>query len=70
MLSKLLLSSMVLFGLGFSFLFLESKFFQYVDEKGVLHESFFLPLGVIGILLATGTLFISLMIVLNRKVFK
>ncbi|EDM67823.1 hypothetical protein PE36_17700 [Moritella sp. PE36] len=70
MLNKLLLSSIVLFGLGFSFLFLENTFFQYIDEEGVLHESLFLPFGVIGILSAAGVLFIYLTIVLIRKVFK
>jgi hypothetical protein len=36
--------------LGFIFLFLENTFYQYLDEDGVLHESFFLPLGCLSLI--------------------
>ena len=36
---------------GFAFLLMENTFYQYLDEEGVLHESFFMPLGVLGLTL-------------------
>ena len=37
--------------LGSLSLLFEHTFYQYLDENGVLHESFFLPLGTFSILL-------------------
>lgn len=31
---------------GVIFLIIENIFYQYLDKSGILHESFFLPLGV------------------------
>ena len=31
-------------------LFLENSFYQFVDKDGVLHESFFLPLGCLSLI--------------------
>ena len=42
--SKILLASLFLLVLGVTSLFIESTFYQYLDEDGVLHESFFCPL--------------------------
>ena len=28
---------------------MENTFYQYLDEEGVLHETFFMPLGVLGL---------------------
>ena len=36
---------------GFVFLVMENTFYQYLDEEGVLHETFFMPLGVLGLTL-------------------
>ncbi|KEQ13400.1 hypothetical protein GZ77_13500 [Endozoicomonas montiporae] len=36
---------------GFIFLWLENRFYQYVDDAGRLHESLFLPLGVFSVML-------------------
>ena len=48
--SKIFWSSLILLVLGFTFLFLENTFYQYLDEDGVLHESFFLPLGCLSLI--------------------
>lgn len=48
--SKILLASLFLLVLGVTFLFLENTFYQYLDEDGVLHESFFLPLGCLSLI--------------------
>ena len=33
--------------LGVVSICLENIFYQYIDEEGVLHESFFMPLGMV-----------------------
>jgi len=48
--SKIFLASLFLLVLGVTFLFLENTFYQYLDEDGVLHESFFLPLGCLSLI--------------------
>jgi len=48
--SKIFLTSLFLLVLGFASLFLENTFYQYLDEDGVLHESFFLPLGCLSLI--------------------
>ena len=53
--------ALVLLGLGIIFLILENTFFQYVDNDGILHESFFLPLSVLSI--AVGVLFLFFLII-------
>lgn len=42
---------MSLLVLGVVSICLENIFYQYLDEDGVLHESFFMPLGVFSLLL-------------------
>ncbi|KGJ93637.1 DUF3955 domain-containing protein [Colwellia psychrerythraea] len=39
--------SLLLLGLGIVFIIAENSFYQYVDDSGVLHESLFMPLGVL-----------------------
>ncbi len=58
--SMLVLNTLSLIGAGLVFagiasLFAERTFYDYVDESGVLQESFFLPLGFI--LIFIGMLF-------------
>ncbi|AQS37453.1 Protein of unknown function (DUF3955) [Shewanella psychrophila] len=48
---KAVVISVFLLLLGGVFLLLENTFYQYVDEKGFLHESLFLPLGVFSLCL-------------------
>jgi len=48
--SKTCRASLFLLVLGFTFLFLENTFYQYLDKDGVLHESFFLPLGCLSLI--------------------
>ena len=58
---------------GVAFLFLENIFYQYLDENGYLHESLFLPLGVLALFLGALLLFYfvaKILIVLVRKLFK
>jgi hypothetical protein len=45
--NKLLLSGLLFALIGVAFVCLESTFYQYVDEDGLLHESLFMPLGFI-----------------------
>ena len=49
-------------------LLLEQQFYQYVDATGRLHESLFLPLGVLAMLLGSGMLLLALLLkVLGRR---
>ena len=50
-LGKVLTISLVFLVVGMLFIFFENHFYQFVDEDGVLHESLFLPFGVILLLL-------------------
>ena len=50
---------MFLLILGVTCLFLENTFYQYLDEEGVLHESFFLPLGWLSLIAGGLGLFIT-----------
>jgi hypothetical protein len=47
--------------IGISCLFIENIFYQYLDEDGVLHESFFMPLGAL--FLALGVLMLCYLVV-------
>lgn len=48
---KFLVISLGVLVLGIVFLILENTFYQYVDSKGFLHESLFLPIGTLCICL-------------------
>lgn len=37
--------------IGVMFIALENHFYQFVDENGVLHESMFMPLGALCVML-------------------
>jgi hypothetical protein len=55
--------SLMLLVVGMSCILLENIFYQYIDTEGVLHESLFMPIGVILVLLAG----IGLVFVLAKK---
>ena len=48
--SKMFRASLILLVLGVTFVLLENTFYQYLDDDGVLHESFFLPLGCLSLI--------------------
>ncbi|MBL4864190.1 MAG: DUF3955 domain-containing protein [Rhodobiaceae bacterium] len=55
--------------LGALFLFLENTFYQYLDSDGVLHESLFLPLGAISIVLGgLGLIFVAIKSLIIRLI--
>ena len=45
--NKLFVLSLIFLGVGIVFIIAENSFYQYVDDKGFLHESLFMPLGMI-----------------------
>ena len=59
--NKTLILTLISLGLGMVFIIAENTFYQFVDNDGVLHESMFMPLGVISI--AVGTLFLLFFII-------
>ena len=59
--NKTLLIPLILLGLGMLSLIAESTFYQFLDNEGVLHESMFLPLGMISIVV--GMLFLLFFII-------
>ncbi len=54
---------------GMICLYLENTYYQYVDEEGFLHESFFLPLGVFLIFVGVMTLLVQSIRFLVSKYF-
>ncbi len=57
---KVCIVSLMLLVVGISCILLENTFYQYVDTEGVLHESLFMPVGVILVLVAgIGLVFVS-----------
>ena len=52
--NKVFILSLILLGLGSASLIAENIFYQYIDDNGVLHESLFMPLGslsmIVGVL--------------------
>ena len=59
--NKNFITSLFLLGLGMLSLIAESTFYQFLDNDGFLHESMFLPLGMISI--AVGMLFLLFFII-------
>jgi hypothetical protein len=49
--SKIVWLSFILFAMGIVFGYIENTFYQYIDENGVLIESWFMPLSFLGIFL-------------------
>ncbi|MFK7793831.1 MAG: DUF3955 domain-containing protein [Gammaproteobacteria bacterium] len=65
---KVLIACLLLLASGITFIVLENTFYQYVDKNGVLHESFFLPLGAIFILCAgIGLVFVLAKILMTKR---
>lgn len=59
--------SLLLITIGILFISLENIFYQYIDENGFLHESLFMPIGIILLLIGTNSLVI---IFIKRKISK
>ncbi len=59
--SKTLTVSVLLLFMGIVFIALENYFYQYVDDNGVLHESLFMPLGALCVMLGIVGLTYSLL---------
>ena len=59
--SKMLKISIGLLIIGVMFIALENHFYQFVDENGVLHESMFMPLGALCVMLGIIGLTFSLL---------
>lgn len=66
--NKMIVTSLLLLFLGAAFLLLENVFYQYIDEDGLLHESFFMPLGFLSIFLGLSFLLvIAIRRLMSRK---
>ena len=64
----MIITSLLLLFLGIAFILLENIFYQYIDEDGILHESFFMPLGFLSIFLGLTFLFvIAIRKIMSRK---
>ncbi|MCK5892889.1 MAG: DUF3955 domain-containing protein [Endozoicomonadaceae bacterium] len=64
----MIITSILLLFLGAVFIFLENVFYQYIDENGVLRESFFMPLGFLSIFIGLFFLLIIAIIkLMSRK---
>ena len=58
--SKIFWLSFILLAMGLAFGYIENTFYQYIDENGVLIESWFMPLSFLCIFLGgMGLLFIA-----------
>jgi uncharacterized membrane protein YidH (DUF202 family) len=65
--TKSFLVSLFLVLLGILLLVMENIFYGYIDQNGVLQESFFLPMGVASFLLGVVSLLVSTICVLFKK---
>ena len=66
--NTMIITSLLLLFLGIAFILLENIFYQYIDEDGILHESFFMPLGFLSIFLGlTFLLVIAIRKIMSRK---
>ena len=58
--NKIFWLSFILLAMGLAFGYIENTFYQYIDENGVLIESWFMPLSFLCIFLGgMGLLFIA-----------
>ena len=58
--TKPFLVSLFFLFLGILFLAMENIFYGYIDQDGVLQESFFLPIGTLSLLLGVAGLIVSI----------
>ena len=63
--SKVFWFSVILFAVGIAFGYFETTFYQYVDESGVLVESWFMPLSFLCVFAG----FIGLIFVVVRAIW-
>lgn len=68
--SKLFWISFILLIVGVIFGYLETTFYQYIDESGVLIESYFMPLSFLFIFIGAIGLFIFVVKLILLKVKK
>lgn len=67
--TKLFIISYSLLALGVICLIMENIFYQYIDTNGFLHESFFMPLGILFIGLgAVGIITFIVKNILGQKI--
>jgi protein-S-isoprenylcysteine O-methyltransferase Ste14 len=64
--NKTLILSLILLGLGIALLIAENSFYQYVDNKGFLHESMFMPLGILSIIVGILVLLLFIIKMVRR----
>jgi hypothetical protein len=58
--TKLFMTSLFFLALGTISFVIQNLFYGYIDENGILHDSFFLPLSIISLLLGGVILFFSI----------
>jgi hypothetical protein len=59
--SKIFFLSFILFSMGIAFGYFENTFYQYIDDNGLLIESWFMPLSVFCIIIgAIGLFFVAI----------
>ena len=66
--SKILWLSFILLAAGTAFGYIENSYYQYIDENGVLVESWFMPLSFLCIFLGSiGFIFVVVKIIWGQK---
>lgn len=62
--------SIIIFSIGAAFIFFENYYYQYVDDQHLLHESLFLPIGAILLMIGAIGIVFGLAIVFAKHVKK
>jgi hypothetical protein len=68
--SKLTIAGITFIILGLISGYMQNTYYGYVDAEGVLHDSFFLPLSVLLLILGVLLLIIALLVMLFKKAKK
>ena len=68
--NKIFLWAIFLLVAGVVCFYLENSFYQYIDDNGVLHESYFLPLGMFCLIGAVCLFFVDFAGRLIRLILK
>ncbi|MDP0562359.1 MAG: DUF3955 domain-containing protein [Candidatus Endonucleobacter sp. (ex Gigantidas childressi)] len=58
--NTMMIAGLLMLFLGAIFMLLENTFYQYIDEDGVLHESYFMPLGFLSVFLGLVLLLVTI----------